>query len=53
MSFWSADVNLLRSQAPDVRLGDRVRIEVLDGDGETLFGAIDQRIVAAGSATAR
>lgn len=36
-----------------MRFGDRVRIEVLDGDGRTIFGAIDQRMVAAGSATAR
>jgi fumarylacetoacetate (FAA) hydrolase len=35
-----------------MRFGDRVRIEVLDGDGRTIFGAIDQRMVAAGS-TAR
>ena len=36
-----------------MRFGDRVRIEVLDYDGQTIFGAIDQRMVAAGSATAR
>jgi naringenin degradation protein FdeI len=36
-----------------MRFGDRVRIEVLDSDGKTIFGAIDQRMVAAGSATAR
>jgi len=36
-----------------MRFGDRVRIEVLDSDGQTIFGAIDQRMVAAGSATAR
>ncbi|HVJ29650.1 MAG TPA: fumarylacetoacetate hydrolase family protein [Gammaproteobacteria bacterium] len=36
-----------------MRFGDRVRIEVLDGDGQTIFGAIDQRMVTAGSATAR
>jgi hypothetical protein len=29
-----------------------VRVEVLDGDGETIFGAIDQRMVAAGSTRA-
>ena len=36
-----------------MRFGDRVRIEVLDYGGRTIFGAIDQRMVAAGSATAR
>jgi len=36
-----------------MRFGDRVRIEVLDSAGQTIFGAIDQRMVAAGSATAR
>ena len=30
-----------------MRFGDRVRIEVLDGDGRSIFGAIDQRMVAA------
>ena len=30
-----------------MRFGDRVRIEVLDHDGQTIFGAIDQRMVAA------
>jgi len=30
-----------------MRFGDRVRIEVLDYDGQTIFGAIDQRMVAA------
>ncbi len=33
-----------------MRFGDRVRIEVLDGDGRSVFGAIDQRMVAAGTA---
>jgi|SRR5581483_2475154 len=28
-----------------MRFGDRVRIEMLDGDGRSIFGAIDQRIV--------
>lgn len=30
-----------------MRFGDRVRMEVLDGDGLSLFGGIDQRVVAA------
>jgi fumarylacetoacetate (FAA) hydrolase len=30
-----------------MKFGDRVRIEVLDKQGKTLFGAIDQRIVRA------
>lgn len=30
-----------------LKYGDRVRIEVLDGAGQSIFGAIDQRVVAA------
>jgi fumarylacetoacetate (FAA) hydrolase len=30
-----------------MRFGDRVRIELLDNDGRSIFGAIDQRMVAA------
>ena len=30
-----------------MRFGDRVRIEVLDGDGRSVFGAIDQRVLPA------
>ena len=30
---------------PFLRFGDRVRIEMLDADGRSIFGAIDQRIV--------
>ena len=30
-----------------MRFGDRVRIEMLDADGRSLFGAIDQRMVKA------
>jgi fumarylacetoacetate (FAA) hydrolase len=30
-----------------MRFGDRVRIEVLDDNGRTIFGAIDQRMIAA------
>lgn len=32
---------------PFMRFGDRVRIEVLDAGGRSIFGAIDQRIVKA------
>lgn len=31
-----------------MRFGDRVRIEMFDSSGQTLFGAIDQRVVPAG-----
>jgi fumarylacetoacetate (FAA) hydrolase len=30
---------------PFLRFGDRVRIEMLDGDGRSIFGAIDQEVV--------
>lgn len=30
-----------------MRFGDRVRMEVLDSDGQSLFGGIDQRVVPA------
>ena len=33
-------------QTPYMSFGDRVRIEMLDADGNSIFGAIDQRIVA-------
>ena len=36
-----------------MRFGDRVRIEVLDADARTVFGAIDQRMVAAATTAAR
>ncbi len=32
------------AQTPFLRFGDRVRIEMLDGKGQSVFGAIDQRI---------
>jgi fumarylacetoacetate (FAA) hydrolase len=32
---------------PFLKVGDRVRIEMLDGDGRSLFGAIDQQVEAA------
>jgi fumarylacetoacetate (FAA) hydrolase len=36
-----------RIQTEYMRFGDRVRIEMLDADGRSIFGAIDQRIVPA------
>lgn len=32
---------------PYMRFGDRVRIEMVDAEGRTIFGAIDQRVVRA------
>jgi fumarylacetoacetate (FAA) hydrolase len=32
---------------PFLRFGDRVRIEMLDRDGRSIFGAIDQNVVRA------
>jgi fumarylacetoacetate (FAA) hydrolase len=32
------------ARTPFLRFGDRVRIEMLDGDGRSIFGAIDQRV---------
>ncbi|HEY5718965.1 MAG TPA: fumarylacetoacetate hydrolase family protein [Gammaproteobacteria bacterium] len=37
-----------KPSTPFLRFGDRVRIEMLDAAGRTIFGAIDQRVVAAG-----
>ena len=31
---------------PFMKFGDRVRIEMLDRDGKSIFGAIDQQVVA-------
>ena len=36
-----------RPTTPFLRFGDRVRIEMLDAAGRSLFGAIDQRVVKA------
>src|SRR5262245_18388189 len=36
-----------------MRFGDQVRIEMLDREGRTVFGAIDQRVVAARAAAPR
>ena len=32
-------------ETPFLRFGDRVRIEMVDADGRSVFGAIDQRVV--------
>jgi fumarylacetoacetate (FAA) hydrolase len=32
-------------ETPFLRFGDRVRIEMLDDDGDSIFGAIDQQVV--------
>jgi len=37
-----------KPSTPFLKFGDRVRIEMLGGDGESLFGAIDQRVVRFG-----
>jgi fumarylacetoacetate (FAA) hydrolase len=34
-------------RTPFMRFGDRVRIEMLDADGRSIFGAIDQQVVKA------
>jgi fumarylacetoacetate (FAA) hydrolase len=36
-----------RALTPYMRFGDRVRIEMFDAHGQSIFGAIDQRIVPA------
>ncbi|MEO8488038.1 MAG: fumarylacetoacetate hydrolase family protein [Betaproteobacteria bacterium] len=35
-----------KPRTPFLRFGDRVRIEMLDAEGRTIFGAIDQRVRA-------
>jgi len=37
------------AQTPFLKFGDRVQIEMLDENGESIFGAIDQQVVQAGS----
>jgi fumarylacetoacetate (FAA) hydrolase len=32
-------------ETPFLRFGDRVRIEMRDAEGRSIFGAIDQRVV--------
>ena len=34
-----------KAETPFLRFGDRVRIEMLDGDGRSIFGAIEQQVV--------
>ena len=38
-------------RTPFLRFGDRVRIEMLDSGGRSIFGAIDQKVVASPSST--
>jgi fumarylacetoacetate (FAA) hydrolase len=38
---------------PFMRFGDRVRIEMLDARGQSVFGAIDQRVVRSGQGAAQ
>jgi fumarylacetoacetate (FAA) hydrolase len=33
-------------RTPWLRFGDRVRIEMLDGEGRSIFGAIEQEVVS-------
>jgi len=33
-----------KPRTPFLRFGDRIRLEMLDAQGRTIFGAIDQRI---------
>jgi fumarylacetoacetate (FAA) hydrolase len=33
-----------QASTPFLKFGDRVRIEMLDADGASIFGAIDQRV---------
>jgi fumarylacetoacetate (FAA) hydrolase len=37
-------------ETPFLRFGDRVRIEMLDAKGASIFGAIEQEVVRAPSA---
>ena len=37
-----------KPRTPFLKFGDRVRIEMLDGGGQSIFGAIDERVVRAG-----
>ena len=32
------------AETPFLRFGDRVRIEMFDADGASIFGAIDQKV---------
>ena len=35
-------------QTPFMKVGDTIRIEMLDAEGQSIFGVIDQRVVKAG-----
>jgi fumarylacetoacetate (FAA) hydrolase len=35
-------------KTPFLKFGDRVRIEMFDSDGRSIFGAIDQQVVKFG-----
>jgi fumarylacetoacetate (FAA) hydrolase len=37
------------SKTPWIRFGERLRFEMFDGDGQSVFGAIDQRFVESGA----
>ena len=39
-------INNGKATTPFMQAGDRVRIEMLDDDGQSIFGAIDQKVVA-------
>ena len=39
-------INNGKATTPFMQAGDRVRIEMLDCDGQSIFGAIDQKVVA-------
>ncbi|OSQ46886.1 fumarylacetoacetate hydrolase family protein [Thalassospira alkalitolerans] len=34
-----------KPETPFLQFGDQVRIEMLDGDGQSIFGAIDQKVI--------
>jgi fumarylacetoacetate (FAA) hydrolase len=36
------------AKTPFLKFGDRVRIEMLDADGASIFGAIEQTVARAG-----
>jgi fumarylacetoacetate (FAA) hydrolase len=38
------------AKTPFMKVGDRIEIEAFDGAGTSLFGKIDQRVVASGGA---
>ena len=37
-----------KPQTPFMKVGDTIGIEMLDDHGQSLFGAIEQKVVAAG-----